>query len=143
MKIVQVLSAALLLLTASFEGLTAQPRFDDPEFLAPTRPEAWAMKYFTSLTLLTGYGPIAPREKGWIDLGLEFVEFPFLNEEERRVEFDGAKVENLNNAPLSIRPIVSLYLAEKISLSATYTPPVELWDVKANQYHPIGARQAS
>jgi len=128
----RILIASLLLLAASVVGLTAQFPFDDPEFLAPARPEAWAMKYFTSVSLLTGYGPITPREKGWIDLGLEFVEIPFLSEDERRIGFDGVKEEDLNNAPVSIRPVISYYLAEKISLSASYTPPIELWGVKAN-----------
>ncbi len=130
MKIIRFPSLALILLLATTNMLRAQ--FANPEFLAPTRPEAWAMKYFSSTSLLTGYGPIDKREKGWIDLGLEIVEIPFLNEEERRVGFDGAKVENLNNAPISLRPIISFYLSEKISLSASYTPPIELWDVKAN-----------
>ncbi len=130
MKVFPFFLVALILSNAPLEELAAQPRGN--EFLAPTRPEAWAMKYFNSVSLLTGYGPIAQREKGWIDFGLELVDIPSLSEEERRVGFDGAKVENLNNAPISIRPIISYYLTEKISFSGSYIPPIELWDVKAN-----------
>ena len=117
MKIARVISAALLVLAASVEGLTAQFQFDDTEILASTRPEAWAMKYFTSLTLLTGYGPIASREEGWIDLGLEVVEFPFLSEEERKVGFNGEKVEDLNNAEEGPLPVFNKSVVSRISRS--------------------------
>jgi len=127
----------LLLLIICLPGLSfpcallAQGR-PDPEFFDFDAPEAWALKYFTSASLITGYGPLISREAGWIDLQLEVVEIPFLDQEYRRIGFNGTKVENLNNAPISIRPHLTYYLREKLALSLTYVPPIELWDVKAN-----------
>ena len=112
-------------------ALSAQGR-PDPEYFDFDAPEAWAMKYFTSASLITGYGPIPSREAGWIDLQLEVVELPFLGEEYRRIGFNGTKVENLNNAPISIRPHFIYYLRNSLALSLSYVPPIELWDVKAN-----------
>ena len=112
-------------------ALLAQGR-PDPEYFDFDAPESWALKYFASASLITGYGPLISREAGWIDLQLEVVQLPFLGEEYRRVGFNGTKVENLNNAPISIRPHLIYYLREKLALSLSYVPPIELWDVKAN-----------
>lgn len=105
--------------------------FEELDF---NRTEAWAMKYFGSASLLSGYGPLLPRESGWVDLGLEILQIPFLGEEYRRVGFRGIKVEHLNNAPVLMRPRISYYLRDKISLIVSYLPPIELWDVKAHLF---------
>lgn len=102
------------------------------EILDFDRPEAWAMSYFSSALLLTGYGPQDAREKGWLDIGLEVVHIPYLDEDYRRVGFNGGKEENLNNAPVGFRPRLTYYFTPRVSLTASYTPPIELWDVKPN-----------
>jgi len=122
----------ICLLGLSFPCALQAQGLPDPEFLDFDAPESWALKYFASASLITGYGPLTSREAGWIDLQLEVVEIPFLGEEYRRVGFSGTKVENLNNAPISIRPHLIYYMREKLALSLSYVPPIELWDVKAN-----------
>ncbi len=97
-------------------------------------PEAWALKYFASVSLFSGYGTQQSREQGWFDFGIEVVSIPTLGKSYRTVGFAGTKEENLNNAPVLIRPVASIYLDENFSLSFSYVPPVELWDVKAHVF---------
>ncbi len=121
--------ALLLPFLCSSPGL-AQPNTDlELDF---DRPESWGMSYFASLVLLTGYGPPAPREPGWIDIEAEIIQVPFLDEDYRRVGFDGVKVEDLNHAPVLLRPGFTFYLMENLSLSMSYLPPLELFNVKAH-----------
>jgi hypothetical protein len=87
------------------------------------------MKYFTSISLLTGYGPIEKRESGWIDLGLEILDIPHLGEGYRRVGFNGVKEENLNNAPIMFRPRVTYYFKPRLGATVSYVPPIQVWDI--------------
>jgi len=109
-------------------GVSGQPR--DPQFMEDDSPEAWAMKYFTSISLLTGYGPLEKRESGWIDLGVEILDIPYLTEDYRRVGFGGFKEENLNNAPVMFRPRVTYYFSPKLAVTASYLPPIEVWNIR-------------
>jgi hypothetical protein len=68
------------------------------------RPEAWAMEWTASLTLLTSIGPPRLREAGEVELGLELDWIPSLSEDERRVGFNGTKVEDFNRLDVLPRP---------------------------------------
>src|SRR5215475_3085583 len=73
------------------------------------RPEAWALKYFASTTLLSGLTPPEPaegRRPGSITLGLELDWIPELDLGQRTVGFNGTKPEDLNKAPILARPVV-------------------------------------
>ncbi len=63
-------------------------------------PEAWALKYFTSSTLLSGLQPPEDvdevRGTGSITVGLETGWLPALNAERARVGFSGKKQEDVN-----------------------------------------------
>jgi hypothetical protein len=107
-------------------------QFEDPVFLEDDRPEAWAMKYFTSISVLSGYGPLEKREAGWIDLGMEIMDIPHLGEGYRRVGFNGVKDENLNNAPFMFRPRVSYYFHPRLAVTVSYVPPIEVWGITPN-----------
>ncbi len=66
---------------------------------ASTGPEAWALKYFASATLLSGLEPPDPpelRRIGAITLGLEVNWMPTLDAGQQRVGFNGTAPEGLN-----------------------------------------------
>src|SRR4051812_10563314 len=71
------------------------------------RPEAWALKYFASATLMNGLQPPEPlferRATGSVTLGLEAGWLPRLNTERARVGFTGKKEEDLNKIPGIVR----------------------------------------
>ncbi len=98
-------------------------------------PEAWAMKYFASALLFTGYGAPRAMEPWETNLALEVVHIPSLDEDERRVGFGGSKPEDLNKAPAVIRPRLTLGLPADFSLTLSFAPPVEVFDdVRAALY---------
>jgi hypothetical protein len=90
------------------------------------RPEAWAMKYFNSVSILTGLGPPRIREPWTFEIGLELDSIPHLDEDQRRVGFGGRKVEDLNKLPVFFRPRLTIGMPAKISLDIAYVPPLEV-----------------
>jgi hypothetical protein len=96
------------------------------------RPESWAMKYFASVTLLTPAG--APRaDEPWsLSLSVEVASIPHLSTEERRVGFDGRKVEDLNKLPVMMRPRVAVSLPWRLALELAYVPPIEVGGVRTD-----------
>lgn len=113
---------ALLFLPAS---ATAQVVIEGTTEIDFDRPEAWAMKYFASITRPGTFGAPRSLDAGDIDIALEYGQVPSLSEEERRVGFDGIKVEDLNKVPYFARPVVRVGLGKQFSLAASYVPPVE------------------
>lgn len=106
------------------------PVVEGVEDLDFDRPEAWAMKYFANVTLLTGLGAPRGRDPGAVEVGLEALWIPHLSAEERTVGFDGTKTEDLNKLPAYVRPRVTVGLPGKLSLTAAYVPPLEVEGVE-------------
>lgn len=104
------------------------------EHLASDRPESWAMNYFTSVTLLTGLGPPRDREPWSIEPGLELGWIPGLTERQRRVGFNGTKVEDLNKSPIFARPQVTIGLPWSTALTLAYVPPIPVFGVTPNLF---------
>lgn len=121
------LLVALSIVATAAEG---QVVLAGSEALAFDRPESWAMKYFASVNLLTGFGAPRPMRPGAIELGLEATSVPSLSERERTVGFAGSKTEDLNKTPLFGRPRVRVGLPRRLALSASYVPPAELFGVR-------------
>jgi hypothetical protein len=98
----------------------------DTQRLDFNRPESWAMKYYASLTLLTGMGVPQERHAGEIDLAFESGSVPQLSTEERRVGFEGTKLEDVNKTRLfgRLRGIVGL--GHGLALELAYTPPLRV-----------------
>lgn len=126
---------SLLLLTPGF----AVPAFaQDVPVISPTedldfdRPEAWAMKHFASLSLLTGMGAPQARQVGSVELGFEAGWIPNLSAEERTVGFAGTKEEDLNKLSAFGRLRATFGLPHRFALTAGWVPPVEINGVKAN-----------
>lgn len=132
-KAISVVGLPMVLLSLLLAPpLEAQPVLEVSQDLDFDRPESWAMKYFASATLLTGLGTVSEPEPGAVDLALEVGWLPSLSAEERRVGFDGAKVEDLNRASLFPRPRVLVGLPAGLSLEGSWVPPVDIDGVEPN-----------
>jgi hypothetical protein len=88
------------------------------------RPEAWALKYFTSTTLLTGLDTPGDSRPGAITVGAALSALPALNAAERRVGFNGTKEEDLNKAPIFARALIKFSLPSQLTLTVAFSPPI-------------------
>jgi hypothetical protein len=95
-------------------------------------PEAWAMKYFTTASLLTGLGVPDRIRLGALRLGLEAGWIPFVSEHESRVGFGGTKQEDLNQLPVFGRLRLTVGLPWRVAFTVGYVPPIEISGVTAN-----------
>lgn len=113
--------------------------FAQTNVIAPVRhvsfdsPEGWALKYFTSATLLTGLEPPKPgfeqHSIGSITLGLETGWLPTLSAEQTRVGFAGRKNEDLNKVPIFVRPVLRVGLPWRLTAIAAGPLPLEVFGV--------------
>jgi hypothetical protein len=102
----------------------AQQTIRDVTPLAFDRPESWAMKYFTALSLPTAMGPPERVGGGTIEVGLEGALVPQLSDDERRVGFNGTKLEEVNRTRLLGRFRATVGLTATTFLEIAYVPPV-------------------
>ena len=98
-------------------------------------PEGWALKYFTSATLLSGLEePPALTEQqhrfGSVMVGVELGWLPTLSPGQARVGFGGTKEEDLNKAPLFARPMVKVGLPWRFSVIAAAPAPLTTFGIK-------------
>lgn len=98
------------------------------------RPESWGMKFFASLSLLTSMGVPERMGAGTIDLGFEGGFVPQLSEEQRRIGFNGTKLENLNRSRFFGRVRGHIGLSESTRLELAYLPPVDIGGIKPNLF---------
>jgi hypothetical protein len=108
------------------------PLLDDVEDMDFDRPEAWAMKYFGSISMLTPLGRPTDREPGSVELALEVIQVPHLSKAERTVGFNGRKEEDLNRLPVVVRPRLTIGLPAKLAIEVGYIPPVEYEGIEPN-----------
>lgn len=90
------------------------------------RPEAWAMKYFSAIAQPTGLGTPLDLAPGAVEVSLEGGWIPSLSESDRRVGFNGTKVEDLNKTPIFGRVEASVGLPGRLTASIGWVPPIEL-----------------
>ena len=110
----------------------AQTILDFREELDRERPEAWAMAYFGSLVILTRLAEPTDLAAGEWTVGVEGGWVPSLSEEERRVGFDGAKVEDLNRTSAVGRVRGAVGLPGRFVLGLAWMPPLEVDGMEAN-----------
>jgi hypothetical protein len=96
------------------------------------RPESWAMKYFASISQMTGMGAPRRMEPGAVELGIEAGWIPSLSESERTVGFYGTKTEDLNKTSVFGRARVLVGLPRAFSLELGWVPPIERGGVEPN-----------
>ena len=107
--------------------LSAEGQRRETEIVAFHRPEAWAMRYFAGAVLMQGNGAPPGLERGNFALGLEAAHIPHISLEKRTVGFYGTKEENLNKAPVVVRPLLHYAATDRLSVTAAYVPPVEIF----------------
>ncbi len=124
-------SAGLVLAAANAGAQTAGTAVINPtDQLSFDRPESWAMKYFASAMLLTGLETPSAQDPGSVAVGLELSWLPSLTAAQRRVGFDGTKIEDLNKAPILPRPRVRIGLPHAFSLIGAGDPPIRAVGIK-------------
>ena len=89
------------------------------------RPESWGMKYYTSLALLTSVGAPETRAPGALTLGFEGGLVPQMSDEERRIGFNGIKLEDVNKTHVFGRIRAGIGLGGGFGLDLAWTPPIE------------------
>jgi hypothetical protein len=119
-----------ILLTAALGVAAAAPAraqiaVAEAEALDFDRPESWGMKHYASLTLLTGMGVPRKRAAGALELGFEGAYVPQLSDAERRIGFNGTKLEDVNKTSFFGRVRGSVGLGKDVVLELAWTPPVE------------------
>ncbi len=119
----------LCLLAAVASPVFPQILLDSTEKLAWDRPEAWAMKYFTAVSMTGGYAGSEELDKGAVSIAFEAGWVPSLSEEERRVGFIGNKVEDLNRTSGFGRVRAGFGLPAGWVVTLGYVPPVEIGGV--------------
>ncbi len=124
--------AAFAVLAGAVPPAAAQEVFAPRTELDFEEPEAWAMAWFGSITLLTGFGVPEPLDPWALEVGLELGWVPSLSEDQRRVGFGGTKVEDLNRTDAIARPRLSVGLPGGFTLTGAWLPPVEIDDVESN-----------
>lgn len=124
--------AALALAFALSAPLHAQPLTGGEEHLAADRPEAWAMNYLAGTTFFTAFGEtpaLAPL--AW-SIATDFGHIPRLSDTQRRVGFDGTKLEDLNKSPVFGRLRLAVGLPAGWIGEIGYTPPIEINGTRAH-----------
>jgi len=115
----------------SGSGTTTSPATN--QFVAFDRPEAWALKYFTSASILSGLQPpdASPeaRRFGSITVGMELGWIPELSREQQNVGFNGRAFNDLNQAPILARPSIRVGLPAKFTVLAAAPAPFRVFGV--------------
>jgi hypothetical protein len=112
-------------------GVTAraQTAASPTQHLAFDRPEAWAQQYFTSVSMLTGLEMAAADESGSVRVQIEGGWIPPLSASQQRVGFAGTASEDLNKAPMFLRPRVQIGLPARLSVIIGGVPPIRAFGV--------------
>lgn len=103
---------------------------NENEHVSFDSPEAWALKYFASTTLLSGLQPEqspSGRRVGSFTVGLELGWLPTLDPGQTRVGFNGTEPEDLNKAPIFSRLVVRVGLPGKFSVVVAAPPPFRVF----------------
>jgi len=134
-------AVCLLVFVALLTGsASAQLVLTGTEELDFDRPEAWGLKYFTSVALLTSMGTPYELEPGAIEVGMEIGWVPSLSDKERRIGFNGIKLEDLNKTSIFGRPRVNVGLPRQFVLTLSYLPPIEVAGVEPHLFSAAIAR---
>jgi len=101
------------------------------------RPESWGLKYFASTSLLSGLQPPPTsevRRVGAITLGLQMGWVPALDEGQRRIGGNGQGLQDLNHAPILVRPVLRVALPWKLTAVAAAPVPFRMFGVNPHLF---------
>lgn len=109
-------------------AVAQRPSISPVQHLNFNTPEAWALKYFTAVTLLSGLQPpdsmVEERRTGSITIGMEMGWLPALTPQQAQVGFSGRKQEDLNKSPIFARPSVRVGLPWRFAVVASAPAPL-------------------
>ena len=121
--------------TPATGGPTSVYNFHTNYHLGFDRPESWGLKYFTSLSMLSGLQP-PPSPEGYhlgsVNVGFESDWLPQLDAGQERIGFKGNAPESLNKAPIFARIIVRVGLPDKFTAVVGAPPPFEVFGITAH-----------
>jgi hypothetical protein len=120
---------SLVLVGALATSAQAQSIIAPTEHLAFDQPESWALKYFTSATALMGFDPAPGERPGSVAIQFEAGWLPALSPAQEQVGFAGTAAEDLNKAPVFLRPRVRVALPHRMALIVGGVPPVRAFGV--------------
>lgn len=120
------MTAAACLLMLSAPAVLAQEVLRDYERETFDSPEGWAMAHTLSSALNLGALPPETLAPWHWSVAAEMGSIPHLTREEQRVGFGGYKLEDMNKSPVFGRGRVLLGLPGKVSMEASWTPPVQV-----------------
>ena len=120
--------------TAPVSGSTPMPTLvlTPNEHISFDRPEAWGLKYFAAATVLSGLeAPESDEQRHpWsVNVGFETGWLPTLDAGQEKIGFHGNAPEDLNKAPVFMRPIVRIGLPWKLTAIVAAPPPFEVFGV--------------
>ena len=115
-----------------------QSLFRSNEILEADRPEAWAMAYAASGTLLTSTGDAPSLEPGRWMLALDVAQLPRLSDAQQRIGFNGVKQEDLNRSPVFGRARAWVGLPGGWIGEIGYTPPLRIEDTQPRHFIALG-----
>ncbi len=124
-----IVVGAVLACFAAPDAARAQAVVNPVDHLDFDRPESWALKYFTSPTLMTGLEMPGAIRPGATRIGVELAWIPSLTSAQQRIGFNGTKQEDLNKAPMFARPRVTVGLPGNLSLTLAGVPPVKTFGI--------------
>lgn len=121
--------------TGTMSTITNSAEYHNNYHISFERPEAWGLKYFASMSLLSGLPAPAFSESnkpGTISIGLEMDWLPQLDAGQQRIGFNGTSPEDLNKAPIFARPVLRVTLPDKFTALVAAPPPFLLFGVHAH-----------
>jgi hypothetical protein len=129
-QLVACWAVCLVIVLVAAPPAAAQMVMNSIDHLSFDRPESWALKYFTSATLLDGLETPRIQKPGAVSIGLEAGWLPPLNSAQQLVGYDGTEAQDLNKAPFLPRPRVTIGLPASLSLVVAVVPPIPMFGLK-------------
>lgn len=121
-RVAGVLAAAFLLIAAATVSVAAQT----PQEVTFDRPEAWGQKWAAAVAFNGGWAGGMSLDFGQLELGGELMLIPNLSDDQRRIGFDGIKLEDMNKSPVFGRVRARLGLGRSWSAGVGFVPPVPM-----------------
>jgi hypothetical protein len=132
------LSAGALFALTCLTQMAAQ-EVDNTRSQVPfDQPDAWAMAYVTSASLLTGFGQTPDLAIGDWMVSAEIGHIPKLSRAEQFVGLNGSKFEDLNKSPVFGRGRLWVGLPWGLVGELAYTPPLEIKGARPRNLFAIG-----
>lgn len=130
LRLAACLAVCTVLVLVAPSPAAAQMMMNSTEHLSFDRPESWALKYFTSATLVGGLETPRTQKPGSVSIGLEVGWLPRLTAPQQLVGFDGTAAQDLNKAPFFPRPRVAIALPGSLTLVVAVVPPIPMFGLK-------------